>query len=322
MDIQNRRALKAEASDALDSCPNSQRLVTIYAAASVVVMLVVTLADFLLTHLVNQTSGLGSLSTRSFLQTIQTILPYGQLLVFLCWDLGFLNVMLRAARRQDSADRDLLSGFSLFWPALRISLLQFFLFFGILMAAAYLGFLIFLLTPFSDSLEQILLSGSLSMDALLSQDLLTAILPAEIICMVLFSVFAIPLFYRLRMANYCLLDNPRVGALSALRESRVMMRGNRTKLFRLDLSFWWYYLLIFLAGILAYGDLLLASLGIVLPLSSTAASILFYVLYLVALFGIYRLFRCRVDTAYALAYESLRPHPQQGGVVLGNIFQM
>lgn len=325
MDIQNRRALKTEASAALEACPNNRRLVTVYAGASVLVMLLVTLADFWLTHLVNQASGLGSLSTRSFLQTIQTVLPYGQLLLFLCWDLGFMNVMLRAVRHQSSGDRELLSGFSLFWPALRASLLQFFLFFGILMAAAYLGVFLFFLTPFSAPLSQALepmLSGTLSTELLLSQEVLSAMLPAEIICLVLFALLAVPLYYRLRMVSYCLLDNPQAGALAALRESRAMMRGNRMKLFKLDLSFWWYYLLIFLAGLLAYADLLLAALGVALPLSTTAASLLFYVLYLAALFCIYRLFRCRVDSTYALAYESLRPRPQAGGVVLGNIFQM
>ena len=101
------------------------------------------------------------------------------------------------------------------------------------------------------------------------------------------------------------------------------MKGNKRRFLRLDLSFWWYYLLLFLASLLCYGDLVLAMLGVSLPLSSSVSYFLFYALFLAAQFGIYWFCLSRVEVTYALAYDSLRPkEPEDKSVVLGNIFQM
>ncbi len=59
-------------------------------------------------------------------------------------------------------------------------------------------------------------------------------------------VFIIPGFialYRYRMAVYVLLDHPDYTASQALRESCVLTDGHKWELFKLDLSFLWYYLL-------------------------------------------------------------------------------
>ena len=140
---------------------------------------------------------------------------------------------------------------------------------------------------------------------------------------IVFALVAIPMSYQFRLIYYILMDKPHYGAMLAVRESKQLMRRNRSSLFRLDLSFWWYYLLSALASLLCYGDSILHLMGISLPLSDGVSYFLFYGLYLAALFAIYYCFRNRVGITYALAYESLKPKEEtSGGVALGNIFQM
>ena len=88
--------------------------------------------------------------------------------------------------------------------------------------------------------------------------------------------------------------------------SGAMMRRRRFQLFRLDLRFWWYYALKVLCLLICYADLLLGVLGVTLPLSSDAVYLITYGLYLAALFAVEVSFRPRVDTAYAIAYETLK----------------
>ena len=72
----------------------------------------------------------------------------------------------------------------------------------------------------------------------------------------------------------------------------------------------------------AYGDLILYLLDIPLPFSDTVGFFLFCLLSLAMQFSIFYFLRNRVETVYALAYESLRPEQKDTGVVLGNIFRM
>jgi uncharacterized membrane protein len=71
---------------------------------------------------------------------------------------------------------------------------------------------------------------------------------------VLLSLFiSIPVSYAYSMAHMIMADYPTVGAIEALRLSRQMMKGNKFRLFCLDLSFiWWYFLGICACGLGIY----------------------------------------------------------------------
>ena len=117
---------------------------------------------------------------------------------------------------------------------------------------------------------------------------------------------AVPLLFRLRFAPYLLMSKqPR--ALAAMVESVRLTRRNCLRLLKLDLRFWWYYVLQTLAAALCYGDLLLSLLGVALPWSSTAAFLLFYCLGLGAQLALFVYARPRVVTTYALAVQALQP---------------
>ena len=103
----------------------------------------------------------------------------------------------------------------------------------------------------------------------------------------------------------------------------MMMRRNCLNLLKLDLHLWWFYLASMLASLVCYGDAILPMLGITLPFSDDFSFYLFYGLYWILQFAIFYFLRNGVEVSYALAYDSIRPREQaQGGVVLGNIFQM
>ena len=80
---------------------------------------------------------------------------------------------------------------------------------------------------------------------------LGAMWPLLAITVLMALLFLVPLFYGYRMCNYRVMDNERPGALLTTMQSRRMMKGNRMALFKLDLSFWWYYSLIILICVVA-----------------------------------------------------------------------
>ena len=108
------------------------------------------------------------------------------------------------------------------------------------------------------------------------------------------------------MAEYVILDQKGIRGISAMILSAALLRRRRWQLFKLDLRFWWYYGLKLLCTVLLYGDMILETVGVVLPVGSGMAYVLTYVLYLGGLFAVEISFRPRVETAYACAYEQLK----------------
>lgn len=344
MDIRNTRGLKSLAAQRLIEAQDPKRITLIYAAILILASLLVTVVSYLLNLQLSGTGGLGSLGTRSLLSTLQTVLPLALSLLTMCLELGYLAAMLRISRKQYTSPQTLRAGYERFWPLLRCMLLLGGIYLAIGFAAMYIGTMLFLITPLSAKALSILLpvvteaaestptilSGATAPDYLMELDdatynqLMNAMTPAMVIAAVLFLVLAAPFFYRYRMCRYVLLDRPGCGAFEALRESRRMTKGQCFKILKLDLSFWWYYLMLLAAYVVCDADRILMSLGISLPMDPTIAYFAFYLLYLGMLLGIYYFFRNRLEVALALVYDSIRPKPQQpqSGVVLGNIFQM
>ena len=73
------------------------------------------------------------------------------------------------------------------------------------------------------------------------------------------------------------------------------MRRNRLALFRLDLSFWWYYLAQFLLTALCYGDVILQAMNVSLPFNADVAFFVFYIAALLAQFALFCLFENKVQ---------------------------
>lgn len=332
MSIPSSKYLKVKAANRLESGKDPKKVVLVYSAIVALSALAVNVVQFILDSQISKTGGLQNIGTRSALSTLSSVLPLVQTLVLMCLGLGYTAAVLRLVRRQYASEKTLKAGFERFWLLLRTRLLQALIYGGIAFLLSYVAMAIFMLSPLSSRLSSLALSlsaaGTLTPEALLNNDALLAsayeaLMPMMVIYCILLVIVIWAISYRFRLVDYLLIDQPQLGALSALRTSRQKMKGHIKELFKLDISFWWYYLLRALSAGLIYLDMVLAILGVQLPLSPTASFFGVILAYLGSDFALNYFFLNRVEMAYALFYDILNPQqPPQEGAVLGNIFQM
>ena len=332
MDIRNRKGLRQEAAAALAGNPGDPRkTVLVYIAVTALGSLLSSILVTVLNARIAATGGLGGMGLRSILTTIRQVVPMAMGLAIMGLELGYWGTSLEMARRRSVGARSLLMGFSRFGALIRMMFAQGLLYLLLFIAAMNVGSIIFMATPLAQDFYALVvplmkdtqaLYDAMYSDAAFMKQIFTAMLPVFPIVGVIFLALAAPVFYRYRLALFCLLDNRYLGALAAMSQSAQMSKGRRMALVKLDLSFWWFYLGQFLCAALSYGDLILGFFGLSLPWSGTVNSYVFYGSYLILEGILCALALNRVQTTYALAYESLRPQPTQGGVVLGNIFDL
>ena len=329
--IQNRE-LKQQARERLEACPQEKKIGLLYGGSLFVISVVYLLADLLISRLTPQTGGLSTIGTRSFMSALSGILPVVTYLLSMCLGFGYMGGMVRISRGQYASPNALRTGFERFWPLLRLTFFKGLIVLGFSMGAFYLATILFTLSPFSDRLIQAL-EPVVSVGSLLSEGTMeltegvidavnASLLPLMAIFLVIAAVFVVPLLYRLRMTDYVLYDHPEAGALYAIRESKKMMRFHRLSVFKLDLSFWWFYLALALSYALNYAPMFLSVSGISLPVEGEALSVLCFLLSCAAEFVVIYFLRSRMEVTCALAYNQLKPKEQSTGAVLGNIFQM
>ena len=327
MTIPEISVLKAESRRGLDQSVHQQNIALVYSAGLVGSAVLVLILDYFLSEMISGTGGLGNLGTRTILSTLQSMLPILQMLVLLGWNAGYALSVLQMIRRQQPDRNTLASGFSLFFPMLRCMLLEGILYFNLAIISFFLSVQIYSFTPWAKELMQLLepvLPAMMEdptqvvLDAAVLYPGMQKLLPMVLIFAALYLVLALPVSYRLRFSTFCLVDAPRGGAMRAMHTSRMMLRRNCWKLFRIDLHFWWYH------GLLAIASLIqmLPLMGFVLPVGFDATYYLCYGIYLAVVFALYVLARNRVEGTYAAAYEALREKPKENAVVLGNIFDM
>lgn len=330
MDIRNTTEVKACARRRLADAGQASKIAAVYAGVTLGLSVLIMAVGQLLDWQISRLTGLSGMGMRTVLSSIQSILPIISTLVGMCLEVGYLASMLRVARGQYTSVQTLRLGFDRFWVLLRCMVIQGLILFGIAFGGIYLATMIFMFTPFSNSAVEVLtplmenvtlLNPEVVLDDAMYAQLMDAMLPAFLMCVVVIGVLAIPVLFRFRMVRYVIIDHPGMGAMAALQESRKMMKGNCKRLLRLDISLWWYYGASLLTMLLCYGDALLPMLGVTLPWSSTVSYYLFYAAYVAAQFAVYYYLLNRTETAYAIAYDAIRPKENQsGGAVLGSIF--
>lgn len=315
MDIRNRQALRHEAEQALSQASyDPRRLVVIHTAITMGASALVMLINFLLSTQIEGTGGLSGLGMRAVLSTAQTVLQLGLTILLPFWQMGLTYCILRIARTENVDTMDLRAGFSRVGPILRQQLLQLGLYFLIGMLSANIGSSIYFFSSFSDGLmeklmainEQFAADPNRIIDDATMALLVEEMIPMVVITLVVYAAILIPVMYRLRMSAYALMDDDRPGAIESMRISGRLMRGNRFQVFRLDLSFWWFFLLQGMTILLCYADVLLPMIGISLPGSASVWSLICYLVYAVAQVALYWWAGARVETTYAVAYCGLR----------------
>ena len=185
----------------------------------------------------------------------------------------------------------------------------------LIFASTYVSSMLFMLTPWAAPMMQRmeeLMASPMDDQAFLEEIVAMAediTVPVMVIFGICFLAGTVFLFFRFRLAELWLMDHPQGGALAALRESHDLMRGNWKAMLRIDLSFWWFYLLEVLVTVLCYGDVVLGTMGVEMTTDAFGSYILFYVLYLCAQLALYWWKRNEVAVTYAHAYLTLCPEP-------------
>ena len=330
MDICNTSEIKAAALRRLTDAGQAKRIAAIYAGVTLGLSALVTILGLVLEAMMSGATGLGGMGRRTILSSVQSMLPWVVGLITMCVELGYQAAMLRVARGQYASPQTLRLGFDRFWVLLRCILLEGVILSAIAFGGIYIATMLFMLTPFSGRVMEVLspvlenvtlLSPEMVLDEALYDQLMQAMIPAFVMCAIVVAAAAIPVLYRLRMARFVIIDKPGIGALAALRESRKMMKGNCLRLAKLDISLWPYYIGCVFASLLCYGDVLLPMMGMRFPWSDMVSYYLFFALYLAVQFAVYYFLKNQAEVAYSIAYDSIRPkEPKTEGVALGSIF--
>lgn len=299
MDI---RQLKIQAAERVAASRfDAKKLALLFTGVLVALSFLMTLVNFLLSKQIEGTGGLGGIGTRTILTAAQMLVLVFGTLVTPFWNLGYTRAALDTVRRGDAEPRTLLEGFRLFLPALRLFLLQAALISAAFFVAMQAGTILYMLTPLSEAaigvIESLLAGGEAALaDPAAIDQLMQVFWPMYLLIGIALLVTILPIIYRLRLVEFSLVDGEEK-ALKNLAMSNFRMHGKCFWMFRLDLSFWWYFLLQGLAAALAYGDLLINS--------GDAAYWIFYLLSAGAQLVIGWAFLPKVQATYALAYEEI-----------------
>lgn len=309
MNISDRRGLKLAARQAIAQASyDPKKLILIHTGASALISLVLALVDFLLEQQIGGTGGLSGVGTRAILETAQMVLMIGQVAALLFWQIGYVYASLQISKGEAVSPGSLLQGFRRFGAVLHLRIKLAFWYVGMMFLCGFVASQIFAWTPWATPMKEALLVGT---EEAIYAATESCILPIVLIFLVIVAILFVPGFYRLRMAEHVLMDNPKSGATAAFYNSRILMGKNRWKLFRLDLSFWWFFALEMLISVIAYGDVILPMMGVALPWSSTVSYYVFLVLCYVGQLALYWWRGNEVQVSYAMAYRSLLPQKQE-----------
>ena len=332
MNIKKPRAIRTAAAESLAIQANNRKIPLIYAGFSALLSLAVTVISYILSQKINQMTGLANLGNRAIFSTIKSTLPVAQLIFLIGWEMSYLMCAMRLARRRVVEPQDMKTGFSRFWPILRAKILMGFVYLGLGIAAMYASVFIFMALPISNAFYEVvaplldsatILNSTITIDEATLAAVSATMWPVFLIFAAVFVIVSLPTFYGFRMVSFCIADNCPRGALAAMKASRTMMKGHKRDLFKLDLSFWWFFLLEGIIGVICYLDVILPMVGISLPWSNTISYYAFYILSLGCQAALYWAYLNRVTVSRAVFYDAIRPQESAtGGVALGNIFEL
>lgn len=317
MTIRDRKELKKTAKRRLASAAyKPRRLVLIHSGISLLAVLLLAVIQYVITWQIDEKAGgLASLNTRSALETAQIVVQLAYVVLTPFWTMGIFHAILRLARGKSAYPHVLLEGFRRRRPVLRLVLMECLIYSIIVVAAMYGAWFLYTFTPDGQAFMEAMMK-LIEMYGMSDYAQLAEAIPMEVIEQVsrvylpilgvILAGLMIPAAYRMRLAPYVLMDKETVGAWKAIRMSGKLTRRNCGHLLLLDLGYWWYYLLPVVLTVPAYADVILALLGINLPVDP---AILYMGGQLVHVL-LSLLFEClanpRVQTTYALAYDVLR----------------
>lgn len=286
---------------------DAKKLALIFTGATVLLSLAVSLISFLLDQQMDGAVGLAGLGTRAALSLVQSLVMMASLVVTPFWNLGYVRATLDTARDGSAEPRTLLSGFGRIFPAVRLYLLRTLLITVVIFGSTQIGMTLFMFTPASEAamttMDSLLAAGETAlMDEAVAGQLIKLFWPMYVLAGAAALTLLIPLLYRLRLVEFSLMDG-QDRAIKNMLTSNLHMRGHCVWMFKLDVSFWWYFLLQGLTAVVAYGDIIL---GIETDVAYWVCVLASAILQLVLGWK----FLPYVQTTYALAYDEITKNGQ------------
>ena len=324
MNVLQSAGLKRRAASILEqNRPEFRKVVTMHAAVSFGAVLLVSLLQLLLSMPEVSKSGLDGFGVTAAFSAAKASLGLISGLLMPFWEMGVLYTAIRAAHGQETEFNQLTRGFRRWGVVLRYYLLLILLYFVLAMILSNVIPFVMWFIPMPEALESAMMdvvsqniTDPMAILQAIPQDMLMAyILPISAVFTVVFAGAVLYFYYRFRMSQYLLMDDPGMPALPSLIVSNHMTKGHKWSLCKLDLSFWWYYVLQLAVAALSFGPEILAMAGVTLPVSSDVAFFLFQGLYCTAGVAIAWFFGAYVQTTYACAYDQLRNPPQDQTVI-------
>ena len=283
----NAVSLHRQAKDLLAKHGNSpKKLVLLHTAASLGASLLVTTIGFLLSREIADTGGLSGMATRSVLATMQSVLELAVIFLLPFWEIGIIRAALHWRKGYPAEVGHLADGFRRFGSVFSAKFWSGMLYITIGFAAFYCSMFFFIMTPWANALEAVYskLPQVSTMEELLAlmtpeltAQLAPAMLPMFVIFGLLIAVAFTYLFYRMRFMDFFVMEGD--GGIAAIIKSFQRTRGNCLQVLKIDLHFWWFYLLQGLSLVVSYGYFLLTALGVTLPFGPDGNFFLFYILY-------------------------------------------
>lgn len=317
MAVLNPQELKETASRRISEASfDPRKLVLIHTGVIVALNLAVSGLNLYLNQQLDSTGGLGGLGLRSMLQTAQTVLSYCSTLFTPFWVAGLLFAMLSVARGQNAGPNSLFRGFRRFGSVLGYALWETTIFMVLSIALCYAVTFLYLMTPLASPIldfmqelmtnpEIFLSNGSIDMSMIPLETLYPMMMPLLVIYGVTAIALVTYLSYHFRMGMFLLIEGVPRGALGAFMVSSRLMKGHKWQMLKLDLSFWWYYLLEALLMAVLYLDVILELAGVALPVSGTVMFFITIVLYGALQLVLHWFVKAHVDVTFATAYEAI-----------------
>ena len=303
---------------------NPKKIALLHTAITLGVSFLLTVVNYLFSLGIAGTGGLDGLGARSILATAQTMLELAVAVGLPIWQLGIFYTALKWAKSETVTRTDLLHCFRRFGSVLGMLLLRMLLFLSIGIAVIYISTAAFMLTPWATPLleaykpfiDQNLTQAQL--EALLTPELIATItqaaLPLFILCGALYLVVAIPVYYRVRFAEFAVMEGET--AARALIRSFTITRKKCMQVFKIDLSFWWFYVLQTLSVALCYLDVALPLVGIQLPIPTVVSALVFFLLGCICQTLLLWQYEAHRVTVYALAYRKLSGADEEDNTLL------
>lgn len=290
---------------------NHSKVAFVYSAVALGAGFLTLLVHFITGMMIDNTGGLGDLGTRAILESIDMIFSLAVNVLLPLWTFGMIRTALAMCRQKRTEPRDLLRGFSRWGLYLRLCIFEGLIYFILMYASLQAITMLISFTPLADGiveaftpyLEDPELLDAAMADPATMMGLLKAMMPVLILWAAGLPVLLVPVSYALRLAVYRIGDEDRPGAFRAIRQSRKMMKGHKMQLFKLDLSFWWYYLIQILLALLLEVPVFLA--GTVIPLSIEVLTLIAGAVQALGCLLLYQKHLLKVQTTYALFYDTL-----------------